>query len=295
MAYILAEEINMDFNVCPTFVNVLDRNQDKYLDDIVYANKNKFLGEDEVAKIVNNNQSLMVNNLYNVASRGESGDTYRLNELGKHIAGKDGKISIEEIKALDTNGDNKISQQEFDAKKTEMNTKKYGIDSVFDGESLLDQNGNKVLDNTVYANSNPLLGQNEVAELNKGTQGVIANNLYDKVSETRSGVTYKMNDLGKFIAGDDGQITADEIKALDTNKDGEVSQAEIDAKKAEMRETQQPQLPQFNNEFIQLLMMLFFALMTGNRGGGSYNTPFQNLIGLQYEPANIRSSYFSTY
>lgn len=45
---------------------------------------------------------------------------FEFNELGKYVAGQDQRISAQEFKALDIDGDNKISQAEYDAKKAEM-------------------------------------------------------------------------------------------------------------------------------------------------------------------------------
>jgi len=47
---------------------------------------------------------------------------HTMNEFGKQIARKDGKISVNELKEMDTNGDNKLNQQEINAKKKQKLT-----------------------------------------------------------------------------------------------------------------------------------------------------------------------------
>lgn len=190
---------------------------------------------------------------------------YTMNDLGKFVAGKDGKISQKELATLDIDKDNIISQAEYAAKIREMEQINNNIDGVFKGKSLLDKNGDKALDSLVYANKNPFFGPNEFAELNKGTQGVLTNNLYDLVGQSLSGNTYKMNDFGNYIAGEDGQVTAKDIVTLDTNQDGQISQEEINVKKAEMSEVQPPQL---DNELIQMLIMMLMSLFSD--GGALY-------------------------
>ena len=152
---------------------------------------------------------------------------------------------------------------------------KDGIAEVFDGQSGLDKNGDKVLDNKISLEYRSdiwtILPQNH--EMHRGTQGVLFENLYNKTGSYRKDYVttvdnYEMNGLGKYIAGEDGKITENEIKAIDTDKDGEVSQAEMDAKKAKMEQTPKPK-PTLPESIIQLITLLLQLLM--GKFGGMFN------------------------
>ncbi len=61
----------------------------------------------------------ILNNLYtNVTPKDWVGSAhYQMNEIGKKLAGEDGKISYNELNQLDTNRDGKVSQEELNAYK----------------------------------------------------------------------------------------------------------------------------------------------------------------------------------
>lgn len=116
---------------------------------------------------------------------------------------------------------------------------KYNISDIFDGkDSYLDRDGDKILDK---AFKDPILMTIQPQMPPEGymgsTEQILKTELYDRTNIDNRYNVYKQNNLAKYIAGEDGKITESDIKSIDKNKDGEISQSEIDAVKTEMKDS----------------------------------------------------------
>lgn len=105
-------------------------------------------------------------------------------------------------------------------------------------------------------------GNNHPAYVKDLQADKLLKNLYTATSQPNGLLEnrdYKMNDLGKFVAGEDGKISLDELAALDKNGDSKISQEEYDAKEAEMNsnEADKP----INNNFMKTMMQFFMQMM----------------------------------
>ncbi|MGD9212950.1 MAG: hypothetical protein PVI90_19350 [Desulfobacteraceae bacterium] len=186
---------------------------------------------------------------------------YSLNSLGQSVAGEDGKISVEDINALDTNADGYLSQQEINIKSAELNStnestssptadeeeavseSNFEIDKTVTLLKMKNQSGSQDINGTFTPNpvDNELdfamkFDVNEYTNMldNEEETKILLDNFYNAPSEYDGVVSHGMNEFGQRIAGDDLKISKEELEALDTDQDGRLTQHEIDMAKGEM-------------------------------------------------------------
>lgn len=248
---------------------------------------------------------LMLDNLYKptTSSNYLRQSNYEMSDLGEYVAGNSGKISLKELNALDKNNNGKISQEEYNIAKGEMNRPKPSepktinvTDNFAGGFNSVDVYGNKdksslgngFLENELtdasaktwicYFNQND--SDYPDINLNKQTD-LILDNLYTPTSEKRGETetcNYKMNDLGKYIAGKDGKISLNELSALDKNNDNKLSQEEYSVAEDKMQQSKQPKMPaQDMMQKMMQYMMMMMQMMMQIIFGGVRQQPQQNV------------------
>lgn len=136
-------------------------------------------------------------------------------ELFKKVAGEDGKISEQELMALDTDGDGKISQAEVEAFKNKAAEKPIES-SVDDIIALAKEYGGKSLSKDEVTelladNGNKSDARAILAKIFAGADGKLNEAVFDKISNGNS------------------TITPEQLKALDKNGDGKITSDEIEA------------------------------------------------------------------
>lgn len=151
------------------------------------------------------------------------------------------------METTNLNTSRNISQQTKTTGKENKKTEyKSSINDIFDSESALNKDGDKVLDETITITKSYYDKSKQNDNLSD-TEELLIKNLYD-LKEVKTGYndkgerikeyTYEQNDLADYIGNFRGKIYENHLKFMDRDRDGEISQREIDLKESRMERRQ---------------------------------------------------------
>lgn len=164
------------------------------------------------------------------AEEGASGKKYVFNKYAR---------------AIDTDGDGKITQQELNAVREALNLEtdltleefekwKKEFDKKEKEREKIEKEKANPTSLLTYADEereikSPLIYEDtEEGNAQLEHDKLLLNSLYKKVESDDGKITYVFTDAAAKLAGEDGIISKDELKALDKNKDGKVTQKEAE-------------------------------------------------------------------
>lgn len=159
---------------------------------------------------------------------------YTMTAFGKEIAGADGKITAEDLNALDTNSDGHLSTEEVQTRAAEFRQKyeNYNpeIDIAGTVNSLEQKAMNKPVDGQLDWTMNISMDDYQNILDNEHDQRMLLNAFYKDPVANEGYVNLSLNELGERIAGEDHNISKEELSSLDANKDGKITREEIQKK-----------------------------------------------------------------
>jgi len=209
-----------------------DKNDDGYMGK-------RFFLDNETKSEFSNTEKNILNGLYTSRSRDNSyndsdednATRYKLNAKGKILAGEDGKISAEELRSLDTNGDGEISEDEINS--IQRTNREYEYNSHYSNNPYYSKNPYQQYSQGLYEpiadnewdnsyvqeeDSSEISNEDVVYEETAVTETAEMNEETSKDDEKKVYITKRLEDgtffkydsstdPGKIEYGDDGQIT----------------------------------------------------------------------------------------